>query len=199
MKKELIIVLFGAVLGGASTFGFDVLKSKYMKLDDPLSDGVRELTSISKELVLEQSALNGYLNDLVTNVNVPQEIKVEINQIENRVNNFLQVAAAFEERSRTVVGITKSFEEINKNRVYNADADLVLANGQAVTLCGNENTLAVDASGKFSIRLNGSAHYPSVGSEFHFSSPSGRSMISYLGKTYERYKFRVVCVAEIKK
>lgn len=37
MKKEVTIAVIAAVLGSATTVGFDILKSKYLKTEDPLS------------------------------------------------------------------------------------------------------------------------------------------------------------------
>lgn len=199
MKKELIIALASAIFGGAATFGFDVIKSKYLKSDDPLAQGVTELTHISKELILEQKSLNNYLSKLAAGAAIPSEIKVEVDEIVSRVNNIIQTTIKFESKSRNVVGIADSVKSRNENAYFNANADIVLAYGRAVTVCGNENTLGVEReSGRDAvIYLNGSKRYASVGDEYKFVSPAGPSMVSYLGKNVEQYEFRVVCGTEL--
>lgn len=201
MKKELIIGITCAVLGSASTVGFDFLKSKYLKTNDPLSKGVTELTHISKELILEQKALNSRILLMTNRTDIPQDIKVEFGDIVNRVNNIVQTSVHFESRSRDVTGIALSMKSRNRNSSYNSNADLILSYGQAVTVCGNENTLGIEnESGRDAvIFLNDIKTYASVGEEYNFMSPLGPSMVSYLGKNAEQYEFRIVCGTQVKK
>lgn len=195
MKKELIIAFLSAFIGGGVTLGFDALKQKYLKQDDPLSQGVSELSHISKELILEQKALNSRIGILTEKANMSPELKVEIGDIISRVNNIIQTSVVFESKSRDISGLALSIKSRNVTASYNANADAVLAYGQAVTICGNENTLGVEReSGRDAvIYLNGDKKYASVGEEYKFLSPVGPSMVSYLGKNSEMYEFRIVC------
>ncbi|TMP71284.1 hypothetical protein CWB76_06890 [Pseudoalteromonas sp. S1609] len=201
MKKELIIGVTCAVLGSASTVGFDILKSKYFKTNEPLSKGVTELSHISKELILEQKALNNRIALMTNRSDIPQNIKVGFGDIINRVNNIVQTSVHFEAKSRDVTGIALSMKSRNANSSYNSNADLILSYGQAVTVCGNENTLGVETeSGRNAvIYLNDTKRYASVGEEYTFMSPMGPSLVSYLGKNSEQYEFRIVCGTQVKK
>ena len=201
MKKELIIGVACAVLGSASTVGFDILKSKYFKTDDPLSKGITELSHISKELILEQKSLNDRIGIMANRSDVPQDIKVEFGDVMNRVHNIVQTSIRFETRSRDVTGIALSMKSRNINSSYNSNADLILSYGQAVTVCGNENTLGVEReSGRNAVLyLNDIRRYASVGEEYTFMSPMGPSLVSYLGKNSEQYEFRIVCGTQVKK
>lgn len=201
MKKELIIASLSAIIGSAGTVGFDVLKQKYLKQDDPLAQGVTELSYISKELILEQKALNSQIELLAEKTSPSPELKVEIGNIINRVNNIIQTSVVFETKSRDVSGLALAAKNKNTTSSYNANADAVLAYGQAITVCGNENTLGIEKeSGRDAvIYLNGDRKYASVGEEYRFISPVGPSMVSYLGKNSEMYEFRIVCGTKIEK
>ncbi|QMV16820.1 hypothetical protein [Vibrio spartinae] len=200
MKKELFIGVVCAVLGSSATFGFDVLKSKYLKTDDPLSQGIVELTHISKELILEQKSLNERIASISSKSDVPSNIKVELGDIVSRVNNIVQTSAYFETKSRDIVGMAIATKSHNMNASFNSNADLILSYGQAVTLCGNENTLGIEnESGRNAvIYLNNTKRYASVGAEYTFMSPMGPSLVSYLGKSADQYMFRLVCGTEVK-
>ncbi|WP_261887489.1 hypothetical protein [Vibrio aerogenes] len=202
MKRELIAAIVGGVLTSASTFGFDIIKSKYLKLDDPLSKSVIELTHISKELTLEQKSLNEKVNSVVDKSQIPDQIKVEIGDIVTRVNNIVQTTALFESKSRDVVNMASEIKNRTENLNYNENADLVLPLNKAVSICGNVNTLAVITNSLHSktyINLNSTTYNLTVGREYKFTSPVGKSFLSYLGKTGELYKFRLVCNTHDKK
>ncbi len=201
MKKEVTIAVIAAVLGSATTVGFDILKSKYLKTEDPLSKGITELTHISKELILEQKALNNRIALISSRDDIPAELKVEFGDIIDRVNNIVQTSVHFEAKSRDVTGIALSVKSRNEHARFNANADLILSYGQAVTICGNENTLGIETeSGRDAvIYLNGGKKYASVGEEYKFMSPMGPSMVSYLGKNSEQYEFRIVCGTQVNK
>ncbi len=201
MKKELVIASLSAIVGSAGTVGFDTLKQKYLKQDDPLAQGVTELSHISKELILEQKALNSQIELLAEKASQSPELKVEIGDIINRVNNIVQTSVVFETKSRDVSSLAIAAKSKNVTSSYNANADAVIAYGQAVTVCGNENTLGVEKeSGRDAvIYLNGDRKYASVGEEYRFISPVGPSMVSYLGKNSEMYEFRIVCGTTIEK
>jgi hypothetical protein len=201
MKKEVTIAVIAAVLGSASTVGFDILKLKYLKTEDPLSKGVTELTHISKELILEQKALNNRIALISNREDIPKGLKVEFGDIISRVNNIVQTSVHFEAKSRDVTGIALSVKSRNEHARFNSNADLILSYGQAVTVCGNENTLGIETeSGRDAvIYLNDHKTYASVGEEYKFMSPMGPSMVSYLGKNSEHYEFRIVCGTQVKK
>lgn len=201
MKKELTIGIVCAVLGSASTVGFDILKSRYIQSEAPLSQGVTELTHISKELILEQKSLNSRIASLVQNSDIPSSLHVEFEDVISRVNNIVKTSAAFESRTRDVAGLALALRSRNVNLSYNSNADLILSSGQAVTICGNENTLGVEReSGRDAIiYFNNSKQYASIGQEYIFQSPRGTSLVSYLGKHAEQYQFRIVCGTEVKK
>ena len=201
MKKEVTIAVIAAVLGSASTVGFDILKLKYLKTEDPLSKGVTELTHISKELILEQKALNNRIALISNREDIPKGLKVEFGDIISRVNNIVQTSVHFEAKSRDVTGIALSVKSRNEHARFNSNADLILSYGQAVTVCGNENTLGIETeSGRDAvIYLNDHKTYASVGEEYKFMSPMGPSMVSYLGKNSEQYEFRIVCGTQVKK
>lgn len=201
MKKELTIGVICAVLGSASTVGFDIVKSKYIKSDDPLSQGVTELTHISKELILEQKSLNSRIASLVQNPDIPRSLHVEFEDIISRVNNIVKTSVEFESRTRDVTGLALALRSRNTKFSYNSNADLILSYGQAVTICGNENTLGVEreSGSNTIIYLNNGKQYASIGQEYIFQSPMGTSLVSYLGKHAEQYQFRIVCGTEVKK
>lgn len=201
MKKELTIGVVCAVLGSASTVGFDILKSRYVQSDDPLSKGVTELTHISKELILEQKSLNSRIASLVQNPDIPSSLHVEFEDVISRVNNIVKTSVEFESRTRDVTGHALALKSRNVNLNYNSNADLILSSGQAVTICGNENTLGVERESDRDtiIYLNNNKQYASIGQEYIFQSPRGTSLVSYLGKHAEQYQFRIVCGTEVKK
>ncbi|MGY3862585.1 hypothetical protein ACW5WN_13420 [Aeromonas lacus] len=201
MKKELIIAIVCAVLGSASTVGFDILKSKYIPSDDPLSQGVTELTHISKELILEQKSLNSRIASIVKNPDIPSSLLVEFEDVVNRVNNIVKTSLEVESQTRDVTGLALALKSRNVNVSYNPNADLILSYGQAVTVCGNENTLGIEkeVGSDTAIYINNNKRYPSIGQEFIFESPMGTSLVSYLGKYAEQYQFRIVCGTTVKK
>lgn len=202
MKKELIIGVVCAVAGSGATLGFDILKSKLFKQDDPLSQGVTELSHISKELILEQKSLNDRIGELASKAAVSPEIKVEINDIINRVNNIVQTTVKFESKSRDVSGIANSVKSRNDLSYYNSNADIVLPKGRAITICGNENTLGVMSDfteNKIKIKINDATRIADVGTEYIFKTPTGSGFLSYLGKNSNQYEFRLICDAQLKK
>uniref|UniRef100_UPI001EE731B3 hypothetical protein n=1 Tax=Aeromonas lacus TaxID=558884 RepID=UPI001EE731B3 len=100
-----------------------------------------------------------------------------------------------------VTGLALALKSRNVNVSYNPNADLILSYGQAVTVCGNENTLGIEkeVGSDTAIYINNNKRYPSIGQEFIFESPMGTSLVSYLGKYAEQYQFRIVCGTTVKK
>ncbi|MDD5273214.1 MAG: hypothetical protein PHU14_10890 [Methylovulum sp.] len=191
MKKEILLAVISAALGAGATFGFDILKSKYLKEDDPLSNNIVELTHVGKELILEQKSLIQNINSLSQKSANHPDIQVELTEIINRVNNIIQTTIQFEAKSQDVVNLASSVKNANSRALYNANADLVIKVGQAVSVCGNENTIGVDGTW---IRLNNENNLETIGMELRFNSPTaGPSLITFLGQHDQFYEFRVVC------
>jgi len=199
MRNEIIAACCGAVVGSGATFGGDVIKSLFLEPDDPLSAGIVELSHISKELMLEQQALNERIASLAENTAVPPEVRVEIGDIVNRVENIVQTTVKVESQSRDVAGLARSSASNNEGASYSANADLILGVGQGVTVCGNETTLGIESVNNRGsvIYLDGARKNAPVGAEFKFNSPAGPSMLSYLGKNGELLEFRIVCGTEM--
>jgi hypothetical protein len=189
----------GAFFGCLGTVGANYVTMKMDKSSEVLNSGITELSHINKELILEQKALTERIGLLAEKAANSPEIQVDIGDIINRVNNIVQSTTVFESNSRDLVGLARSVRATNNKALYNPSADTVLAYGQAVTVCGNENTLGVESEfGRAAvIYLNGRKYNASVGEEYKFLSPAGPSMVSYLGKNAELYEFRVVCGSEL--
>jgi hypothetical protein len=193
MDIQIKTAVISAILGATATFGFDYIKSNYLKQDDPLSNGIIELTHVGKELMLEQKSLIQSVNNLSKKSSNHPDIQVEIAEIINRVNNIVQTTVEFEEKSQDVVGLASSIKSSNSQALYNSNADLVIRMGQAVSVCGNENTLGIQQDTGYII-LNNQSQNGSVAAEYRFNSPAaGPSLISFLGKNEQYYEFRVVC------
>lgn len=203
MKKEIFIGAAGAIIGAAATFGFDLVKAKFFTLEDPLNNAVIELSLAGKELILEQKNLIASIDELSKKATQYPEISIELHEISNRVTNIVQTAISIETQSRDIRGIANTIKSTNHSAAYNPNADLILEAGQAVTVCGNENTLGVESisnSGKSAtIYFNDLRTSASIGEEYRFDSPLGASMISYLGQNQNYFEFRIVCGTAIKK
>lgn len=181
-KKEIAIALVSAIFAAGATLGADYVKANYLKLDDPLSDGVVELSKMSKELVLQRTSLVESVSNLSKKSPSQADIQIEINEIVNRVNNIVQTTVEFEAKSKDVAGLAVSMKSANSRANYNANADVAIKPGQAVSVCGNENTLGVDDKFGYII-LNNNNQNGTVGAEYRFNSPTaGPSVVSFLGK-----------------
>jgi len=201
VKSEIIAACCGAVVGSGATFGGDVIKNMFFEPDDPLGEGIVELSHISKELMLEQKALTERIGQLAENTSIPPEVRVEIGDIVNRVENIVQTTVKVESQTRNVAGLAKASRSANESASFNANADLVLVKGQAVTVCGNENTLGVESysGSNATLILNGSRVRAAVGAEYKFATPTGPALVSFLGHSSDSARFRIVCGTELAK
>ena len=199
MRKELIIATVSAILGGGVAIGVEYLKARLFPPDNQLSQNVAELSVVGKELVLEQKALSVSLRNLAAKTQGNPLIDVEITNITNRISNIVSTVAAYESKAREVSSLAIAAERQVPASKFNASADVALRQEQGVTVCGEQNTLAVlDRSGLMHYSLNGTIGPLTPGQELPFVSSTGKSMVGYLGKSGDLYEFRLVCGNSLK-
>ena len=194
MRKEILVAIAGALAGAAATFGFELLKDRYVDSREPLGNAVADLTGLANELKAQTNVLAQLSQPAAASVG--DTVTVNTTNIVQQAIEVAQTANQFTASAQAVIGLARSTANQNKTAIFNSAADVTLAFDEGVTVCGNENTLGVSegSSGQPLVSMKGRVKQNiKTGHEFVFRSPQGPSLVGYLGKVGERYAFRITC------